>query len=71
LHNEELHNFYASTNIIRMIKSWSMRWVCPCSSPGEKVLAARQKERDNQEDLVVGGRIILSRVSVTKMRVDW
>jgi hypothetical protein len=25
LHNEELHNLYASTNIIRVIKSWRMR----------------------------------------------
>jgi hypothetical protein len=27
LHNGELHNLYSSPNIIRMIKSWSMRWV--------------------------------------------
>jgi hypothetical protein len=26
LHNEELHNFYSSTSIIRMIKSTKMRW---------------------------------------------
>jgi hypothetical protein len=26
LHNEELHNFYSSPNIIRMIKSRRMRW---------------------------------------------
>jgi hypothetical protein len=26
LHNEELHNLYYSTNIIRMIKSRRMRW---------------------------------------------
>jgi hypothetical protein len=26
LHNEEVHNLYASTNIIRMIKSRRMRW---------------------------------------------
>jgi hypothetical protein len=26
LHNEELHNFYSSPNIIRMIKSRTMRW---------------------------------------------
>jgi hypothetical protein len=26
LHNEELHNLYSSPNIIRMIKSSSMRW---------------------------------------------
>jgi hypothetical protein len=27
LHNEELHNLYASSNIIRVIKSGRMRWV--------------------------------------------
>jgi hypothetical protein len=26
LHNKELHNFYASRNIIRVIKSRRMRW---------------------------------------------
>jgi hypothetical protein len=26
LHNDELHNFYSSPNIIRMIKSRRMRW---------------------------------------------
>jgi hypothetical protein len=26
LHNEELHNLYSSSNIIRMIKSRRMRW---------------------------------------------
>jgi hypothetical protein len=26
LHNEELHNLYSSTNIIKSIKSKSMRW---------------------------------------------
>jgi hypothetical protein len=26
LHNEELHNLYSSPNIIRMIKSRTMRW---------------------------------------------
>jgi hypothetical protein len=27
LHNEELHNLYASPNVIRVIKSRRMRWV--------------------------------------------
>jgi hypothetical protein len=26
LHNEELHNLYSSSNVIRMIKSRRMRW---------------------------------------------
>jgi hypothetical protein len=32
LHNEELHNFYSSPNIIRMIKSRRMRWARACSA---------------------------------------
>jgi hypothetical protein len=27
LHNEELHDLYTLPNIIRVIKSWCMRWV--------------------------------------------
>jgi hypothetical protein len=26
LHNDELHNLYSSPNIVRVIKSWRMRW---------------------------------------------
>jgi len=26
LHNEELHNLYASTNVIRVITSWKIKW---------------------------------------------
>jgi hypothetical protein len=29
LHNEELHKFYSSPNIIRMTKSSRMRWARP------------------------------------------
>jgi hypothetical protein len=27
LHKEELHNLYMSPNIIRMVKSWRLKWV--------------------------------------------
>jgi hypothetical protein len=30
--NEELHNLYSSTDIIKMIKTMRMRWVCHDSS---------------------------------------
>jgi hypothetical protein len=36
LHNEELHNLYASPNIIRMIKSRRMRWAGHVARMGEK-----------------------------------
>jgi hypothetical protein len=36
LHNEELHNFYFSPNIMRMIKSRSMRWAGHVARMGGK-----------------------------------
>jgi hypothetical protein len=35
LHNEELHNFYSSPGIIRIIKSRRMRWVGYVAHIGE------------------------------------
>jgi hypothetical protein len=45
LHNEELHNLYSSPNIIRMIKSWRMRWA---------VHVARMGEMRNAHRILVG-----------------
>jgi hypothetical protein len=39
LHNEELHNFYSSPNIIRTIKSRRMRWTGHVARMGEKTNA--------------------------------
>jgi hypothetical protein len=36
LHNEELHNFYSSPNIIRIIKSRRMRWTGHVARMGAK-----------------------------------
>jgi hypothetical protein len=36
LHNEELHNFYSSANIIRIIKSRRMRWAGHVARMGGK-----------------------------------
>jgi hypothetical protein len=36
LHNEELHNFYSSPSIIRMIKSRRVRWAGHVAHMGEK-----------------------------------
>jgi hypothetical protein len=36
LHNEELHNLYSSSGIIRIIKSRRMRWAVHVAQMGEK-----------------------------------
>jgi hypothetical protein len=36
LHNEELHDLYSSPSIIRIIKSWRMRWAGHVAQMGEK-----------------------------------
>jgi hypothetical protein len=36
LHNEELHDFFSSTSIIRMIKSRSIKWATYITRMGEK-----------------------------------
>jgi hypothetical protein len=52
LHNEELHNLYASTNIVRVIKSRRIKWAWHVSRMGEM-----------KKYLGVDGRIILEWIS--------
>jgi hypothetical protein len=52
LHNEELRNLYSSSNIIRMIKSRSMRWERHVARMGRRGMhigywLESQKERDH------------------------
>jgi hypothetical protein len=35
LHNDELHDLYSSPNIVRVIKSWKMRWAGHVTRMGE------------------------------------
>jgi hypothetical protein len=63
LHNEELHNFYCSPSIIRMITSRRMRWAGRIESIEQKGMRTgfwweSQKEINHQEDLDEGGRIL-------------
>jgi hypothetical protein len=41
LHNEELRDLYSSSNIIRIIKSWRMRWAGHVARMGEERNAYR------------------------------
>jgi hypothetical protein len=52
LHNEELHNFYFSPSITRMMKSRRMRWARRVVRIGEKrnayrILVGKPEKRDN------------------------
>jgi hypothetical protein len=61
LHNEELHILYSSPNVIRQIKSRTMRWAGHVARMGEernvyKVLMGKPK-KDHFEDQGVDGRM--------------
>jgi len=64
LHNEELNDLYSSPNILRLIKSRTMRWVRHVAWMGEGEVYTgfwwgNLKERDHLEDPGADGRIIL------------
>jgi hypothetical protein len=48
LHNEKLHNFYPSSNIIRVLKARKIRWAGHEASVGETIntlkMLARKRE---------------------------
>jgi hypothetical protein len=64
LHNEELHNSYASPNIITVIKSRNMSLVVHVACMGETINAynrvvGKSEGRYHSEEQGVDGRIIL------------
>jgi len=68
LHNEELHNLYASPNIVREIKTRRMRCARHVARMGRwemhtKFCSLRLLGRDQSEVLGVAGRIILEWLS--------
>jgi len=63
LHNKDLHNLYASLNIIRVIKSRRMRWAEHISHirgmrNAYNILIRKPGKRDHLEYLGEDGRII-------------
>jgi hypothetical protein len=54
LHNEELHDFYSSPNIIWVTKSKRMRWVGHVACMGEKRSLYRQLYYGNAYRVLVG-----------------
>ena len=64
LHNEELSDLYASSNIVQGIKSRRMKWAGHVGRMGERrgvyrVLVGKPGEKNHLEDLDVDGTIIL------------
>jgi hypothetical protein len=55
LHNEELHNLYSSSNIIRQIKSRRMRWAGHVARMGEERKVYRVLVGKPDEKISVGG----------------
>jgi hypothetical protein len=39
LHNKELHNFYSSPNIIRLMKTWRVGWAGHVAHMGEETIS--------------------------------
>jgi hypothetical protein len=67
LHNEELHDLYCSSTIVRVIISSIIRWAGHERRMGYgrgvyRDLVENQRERDNLVDPCVDGRIILRRI---------
>jgi hypothetical protein len=65
LHDEELHNFYSSPSIIRMIKSRNMRWAGHIARMRDKrnayrILVGKPERKSPLGNLDIGGRIILN-----------
>jgi hypothetical protein len=64
LHNDEIHGLYSSPNVVSVIKSRRMRWTGHGTRMGEgrgvyRVLVGSPEDKNNCEDLGVGGRITL------------
>jgi hypothetical protein len=65
LHNDELHNLYSSTNIVRVIKSRRLRWAGHEARMGRGGVftgfcLGSPKVRDHWEDVGLDERITLS-----------
>ena len=68
MHDEKLHGFYSSPNIIRLIKLRIMKWAGHVACMGEKKNAYRVSGEGDEEyhldDLGVDGSIILKLILI-------
>jgi hypothetical protein len=77
LHNEELHNLYSSSNIIRMIKSRRMRWAGHEERMGRRGMcigfwleSQKKKKETTRKTKTKVGWIILKSI-LEKERMQW
>jgi hypothetical protein len=73
-----VHNLYSSSNITRIMKSGRIRWAGHVAHIGRRRIHAElwlesHKEIDQQDDLGVGGRIIMKLISrdIGRDGMDW
>jgi hypothetical protein len=64
LYNDELHKFYASPNIIRVLKSRRVRWEGQAARIGDmrnayNIMVRKPKGRVHLEDIGIDGKIML------------
>jgi hypothetical protein len=76
LHNEELHNLYISTTVIRVMKLRKMRWAGSIARMGESEMHTilwmeYMKGRDHSEELRVDWKIILEWILGTQNGILW
>jgi hypothetical protein len=87
LHNEEFHNLYSSSNIIRIIKLRRMRWAGHAARMGEKrnvyrllvgkpegkrpLGRLRRRWIDNIKDILEIGLSVVDRIGLAQDRYRW
>jgi hypothetical protein len=73
LHNEEFHDLYSSSSIIRMIKSRRMRWVGHVARRGEKRNAYRLLEGKPEGKRPLGGtrRRWVDNITMDLLEIGW
>jgi hypothetical protein len=72
LNNEELHNLYASPNIIGVIRLRRIKWAGNIARVGDtrnahKILVGKSEKRNHSEDLGIDGKIILEWLSLDRV----
>jgi hypothetical protein len=73
LHNEELHNLYSSSSIIRIIKSRMMRWAGHVARMGKKRNLYRLLvgEPEGKRPLGIPRRMLVNSIKMDLVEIGW